>query len=176
MIHGISEKEWNDYLEGHLDEAVRDRIEAHIIGCLSCWEFHEQMALTTQALRSAGEEMRGNLTLQDHQLRQGLHGVFVRIRAAEMEMVFTEQSSIKQRLDALAAVMAPMCGSQTARKALSAAARVSPARTLEQVSLENWTPFLTSLKSIATVMCGETGAHLVWESGQILYISPDSAI
>jgi hypothetical protein len=26
---------------------------------------------------------------------------------------------------------------------------------------------MTSLKSIATVMCGETGAHLVWESGQI---------
>jgi hypothetical protein len=50
---------------------------------------------------------------------------------------------------------------------LSAAARVSPARSLEQVTLENWTPFLTSLKSIAIVMCGETGAHLVWESGQI---------
>jgi hypothetical protein len=168
MIHRISEKEWNDYLEGQLDEASRDRIEAHLIGCLSCWEFHEQMALTTQALRSAGEELRGSLTLQDHQLRKGLHGVFSRIRAAQRETGLNKQSSISQRLDALAAVMAPMCGSQTARQALSAAARVSPARSLEQVSLENWTPFLTSLKSIATIMCGETGAHLVWESGQIL--------
>jgi Putative zinc-finger len=168
MIHGISEKEWNDYLEGEIDEATCDRIEAHLIGCLSCWEFHEEMALTTQALRSAGAEMRDNLTLQDHQLRKGLHGVFARIRSARMETVFSTQSSIKQRLDALAAVMAPMCGSQTARNALSAAARVSPARSLEQITLENWTPFLTSLKSIATVMCGETGAHLVWESGQIL--------
>jgi Putative zinc-finger len=167
MIHGISEREWNDYLEGQLDEASRDRIEAHIIGCLSCWEFHEQMALTTQALRSAGEEMRDNLALQDHQLRKGLQGVFARIRTAEIETVFNKQSSINQRLDALAAVMAPMCGPQTARKALSAAARVSPARSLEHVTIENWTLFMTSLKSIATVMCGETGAHLVWESGQI---------
>jgi hypothetical protein len=167
MIHGISEKEWNDYLEGELDDALRDRIEAHLIGCLSCWEFHEQMALTTQALRSAGEEMRDHLALQDHQLRKGLHGVFARIRTVDVETVFSKQSSINQRLDALAAVMAPMCGSRTARKALSAAARVSPARSLEQVTWENWTPFLTSLKSIATVMCGETGAHLVWESGQI---------
>jgi putative zinc finger protein len=167
MIHGISEKEWNDYLEGVLDEAGRDRIEAHLIGCLSCWEFHEQMALTTQALRIAGADIRDDLSLQDHQLRQGMRGVFARIRSAELETVFSEQSSIKQRLDALAAVMAPMCGSQTARKALNAAARVSPARSLEQVTLENWTPFLTSLKSIAIVMCGETGAHLVWESGQI---------
>jgi Putative zinc-finger len=170
MIHGISEKEWNDYLEGHLDEAARDRIEAHLIGCLSCWEFHEQMALTTQALRSAGSGIRDTLTLQDLQLRKGLHGVFTRIRTAELETVYIRQSSVKQRLEALAAVMAPMCGSQTARKALSAAAQVSPARSLEQVTLENWTPFLTSLKSIATVMCGETGAHLVWESGQIVDI------
>jgi anti-sigma factor RsiW len=168
MIHGISEKDWNDYLEGELDDAARDRIEAHLIGCLSCWEFHEQMALTTQALRSAGEELRDNLILQDRQFRKGLHGVFSRIRTAQMEKVFNKQGSINQRLDALAAVMAPMCGSQTARQALSAAARVSPARSLEQVTLENWTPFLTSLKSIAIVMCGETGAHLVWESGQIL--------
>jgi hypothetical protein len=168
MIHGISEKEWNDYLEGQLDDASRDRIEAHLIGCLSCWEFHEQMALTTQALRSAGEEMRDNLALQDHQLRKGLHGIFARIRTTEIETVFHRQSSISRRLDALAAVMAPMCGSQTARKALNAAARVSPARSLERVTIENWTPFMTSLRSIATVMCGETGAHLVWESGQIL--------
>jgi hypothetical protein len=170
MIHGISEKEWNDYLEGELDEATCDRIEAHLIGCLSCWEFHEEMALTTQALRSAGAEMRDNLTLQDHQLRKGLHGVFARIRTTERETIFTKQTSIKQRLDALAAVMAPMCGSRTAREALTAAAQVSPARSLEQVTFENWTPFLTSLKSIATIMCGETGAHLVWESGQIVDI------
>src|SRR5262245_34705424 len=168
MIHRISEKEWNDYLEGQIDDASRDRIEAHLIGCLSCWEFHEQMALTTQALRIAGEEMRDDLTLQDHQLRQGLHGVFARIRSAQLESVFSDQSSIKMRLELLAEVMAPRCGSQTARKALSAAARISPARSLEQVTLENWTPFLTSLKSIAAVMCGATGAHLVWESGQIV--------
>ncbi|MBO0721010.1 MAG: zf-HC2 domain-containing protein [Blastocatellia bacterium] len=168
MIHGITEKEWNDYLEGELDESGRDRIEAHMIGCLSCWEFHEQMALTTQALRLAGEEMRDDLALQDHQLRQGMQGVFARIRTAQLDSVFSEQNSIKLRLDALAAVMAPMCGLQTARNALSAAARVSPARSLEQITMENWTTFLTCLKSIAVVMCGETGAHLVWESGRIL--------
>jgi hypothetical protein len=73
---------------------------------------------------------------------------------------------VRKRLDELAVIMAPMCGSQTAERALRAAAQVSPARTLEQVNADNWTPFLSSLKSIATVMCGETGAHLVWERGQ----------
>lgn len=166
MIHGISEKEWNDYLEGQLDVSARDRIEAHMIGCLPCWEFHEQMAWTTKALRVAGEDIRAALTLQDHQLQHGLRGVFARIQAAGLNRPLTPYSSIQHRLDALMAVMAPMCGAQTALKALRAAARISPARSLEHVTTDNWTPFLTSLISIATVMCGETGAHLVWESGQ----------
>jgi hypothetical protein len=34
------------------------------------------------------------------------------------------------------------------------------------VTEDNWTSFLASLKPIADVMCGETGARLVWESGQ----------
>jgi hypothetical protein len=34
------------------------------------------------------------------------------------------------------------------------------------VTEDNWTSFLSSLKTIAAVMCGETGARLVWESGQ----------
>ncbi|HKX33514.1 MAG TPA: zf-HC2 domain-containing protein [Blastocatellia bacterium] len=167
MTHGISEKEWNDYLEGEAGDQLRDRIEAHLIGCLPCWEFHEQMALTTRILREAGEEMQSILALQDPQLRDGLHGVFRRIKAAESTAAVLRRYSIQKRLDALAAVMAPMCGSETAFKALKAAAKVSPARSLEQVTADNWAPFLTSLKSIAVVMCGETGAHLVWESGQL---------
>ena len=44
MIHGFTEEQWDGYIEGQLDEETRDRIEAHLIGCLSCWEFHERMA------------------------------------------------------------------------------------------------------------------------------------
>lgn len=166
MNHGISEKEWNDYLEGQLDDESRDRVEAHMIGCLTCWTFHEQMALMNHALRRAGEEMRISLALQDEKLYDGMRGVFARIQEMEQDAAAPSQNSIQQRLSELAAVMAPMCGALTALEALRAAARVSPAHSLERVNADNWTPFLTSLTSIATVMCGETGAHLVWESGQ----------
>ena len=58
MTHLFSEEEWNDYIEGRIDDETRDRIEAHIIGCLSCWEFHERMATATRALVVCGAGMR----------------------------------------------------------------------------------------------------------------------
>ncbi|HZF39176.1 MAG TPA: zf-HC2 domain-containing protein [Blastocatellia bacterium] len=166
MTHLFSEEEWNDYLEEQIDDETRDRFEAHLIGCLSCWKFYERMANATQALRVSGAGMRSVFALQDRQLSAGLRGVFAKIDEAEGAKRDQPRRVIQQRLDALAAVMAPMCGSQTATKALRAAAQVSHARSLERVTEDNWTSFLMSLKPIAAVMCGETGARLVWESGQ----------
>ncbi|HMV49901.1 MAG TPA: hypothetical protein PKD31_19300, partial [Blastocatellia bacterium] len=76
MIHGFSETDWNDYLEGAADESLRDRIEAHLIGCWDCWEFHNQMAHTASALRSSGERLRATLALPDQSLHAGLRAVF----------------------------------------------------------------------------------------------------
>jgi hypothetical protein len=166
MTHLFSEEEWNDYIEGEVDDETRDRFEAHLIGCLSCWKFYQRMANATEALRVNGAGMRSVFALQDRQLSAGLRAVFAKIDEAEAAERDQPRHVIQQRLDALAAVMAPMCGSQTATNALRAAARVSHARTLDRVTEDNWTSFLTSLKPIADVMCGETGARLVWESGQ----------
>src|SRR5262245_46056030 len=166
MTHLFSEEEWNDYIEGRTDGEARDRIEAHLIGCLSCWEFHERMATATRSLRASGAGMRAAFALQDRQLNAGLRAVFAKINEAEAAKRDRPLRAIQQRLDARAAVMTPMCGSRTAAKALRAAAQVSLACSLERVTEDNWTSFLTSLKTIAAVMCGETGARLVWERGQ----------
>ncbi|HKC87461.1 MAG TPA: zf-HC2 domain-containing protein [Blastocatellia bacterium] len=166
MTHLFSEEEWNDYIDGRIDEEARDRIEAHIIGCLSCWEFYERMATATRALTACGAGLRAAFALQDRRLNAGLRAVFAKINEAETAKRERPLRAIQQRLNALAEVMAPMCGSQTAIKALRAAAQVSLAASLESVTEDNWTSFLSSLKPIAAVMCGETGARLVWESGQ----------
>ncbi len=164
--HGISAQEWNDYVEGRAAAGLCDRIEAHMLGCWSCWELYEQLARATQALRAEGEQARVALPLTDADLRAGLQNVLARVAEAEASEHSQIRARIKQRIDALAAVLAPMCGARTADKALRAAAQDSPARSLERMTEDNWTPFLANLRSIATVMCGETGAHLVWESGQ----------
>jgi anti-sigma factor RsiW len=40
-----------DYLEAELDDATRDRVEAHLAGCPHCSAYVEQMRVTTRALR-----------------------------------------------------------------------------------------------------------------------------
>lgn len=164
MTHGISDDQWASYLDGESEH--RDQIEAHLIGCQRCWEFNERMSRTATRLDSAGTAMRHQFPLSDGVLLRSLRSVLARIRRHNESPEEAQAIAVRERLASLREVLAPMCGSTTAVRALAAAAMDSPARSLERVNEENWDPFLTSLKSIAVVMCGETGAHLVWESGQ----------
>lgn len=161
MKHGITEQEWNDYLDGRAAAPVRDRIEAHFTSCMSCWEFYEQMSGATEALHAAGEEARRELTLGDRPLHRMLRGVFAQIRLEE-----DGPTQLQGRLNTLETVLAPFCGTQVAARALQAAARHSPARSLEQVTDANWEPFLERLTDITAAMCGDTWATLMREQGQ----------
>jgi hypothetical protein len=164
MKHGISELEWNDYLDGRAATEVRDRIEAHMIGCLECWESYERLSGATEELHSAGEEARQGLTVDDRQLHLMLRGTFSRLRADNASPAVSSQ--VQGRLNQLETVLAPFCGAQAAVFALHAAAQNSPARSLDQVTPENWAPFLERLATLATAMCGATFAGLVRESGR----------
>jgi len=42
-----------DFLEGDLDPATRERVEAHLAACPHCTAYVEQMRVTTRALRKA---------------------------------------------------------------------------------------------------------------------------
>jgi anti-sigma factor RsiW len=176
MTHGISDQDWVAYLDGSLDGSGRDRLEAHLIGCLACWNFYEEMAETNEWLKSGGSMVRRDLTPTDEQLQASFVEVFARIndpllqeagpQVGKLQTRYTDDL-VRRRLDSLAAVIAPMCGESTALRALMCAAADSPARSLERLTPHDWGHFLASLTSIASVMCGETGASLVWESGQL---------
>ncbi len=158
MMHGFTDQEWESYLEGQLTTEEQDRIEAHMLGCWSCWDRYDQMNLTTDQLHEAGAAVRHSLQPSERQLQFAFRHVMQQLRAP------AEQ--IQQRLDRLETVMAKMCGTRTAAQALQHAAKGSPAQSLELVTSDNWEPFLANLTSLAIVMCGETGAHLVRRNGQ----------
>ncbi len=161
MNHGITDREWMLYLEGELDEAGVQNLESHLVGCKSCWEHFDQLAGAGEQLRITGEAIRRELTLCDRALYRALVSTVSRINRQEKPA-----DDMKARLDYLRATMAPMCGARTVERALRLAAEASPAKTLDAVSAEHWNPFLLMLTSIAAVMCGETAADLIWESGQ----------
>lgn len=165
MKHGISDESWENYLGGSLPPEERDQIEAHLIGCLACWEFHERMVKLNGRMRAAGAAMERSCVLGDDQLSAGLRGVFALI-CAQREVGETI-TQMQQRLGELEAVMAVFCGSQAAASAIKAAAENSPAKSLRDVTRENWEPFLQRLIAIAQVLCGRTGARWLLESGRL---------
>lgn len=164
MNHGISPNEWERRLDGTLTAAEHERIEAHLLGCLPCWEFYQRLAELNTQLHEAGEARRDSFPLSDEKLQDGLRKVYARLHAEHSN---GNRNPVTQRLGELEAVMTVFCGEQTAVSALQAAAQHSPARSLKEVTRENWEPFLQRLSAIAHVLCGRTGARLVFESGRL---------
>ena len=164
MNHGITPNEWERHLDGALTAAEHERIEAHLIGCVTCWEFYQRMAALNTQLHEVGEAERDGFALSDEKLRAGLRDVYARIYANHAE---GNRTPLQQRLDELEAVMTVFCGEQTAVNAMQAAAAHSPAKSLKQVTRENWEPFLQRLTAIAQVLCGRTGARWLLESGRL---------
>ena len=123
------------------------------------------MCGATDELVDAGEDARQTLTLEDRQLHAMLSGTFSRLRAGEV--MAPVQTQVQGRLDMLETMLAPFWGTQAAASALQTAAKNSPARTLEQVTPDNWEQFLERLTAIAAAICGETFAGLVRERGQL---------
>lgn len=165
MRHGITEQEWNDYIDGIAGPEVRSRIEAHLIGCVQCWEFHDQLANVNQVLEEAGSQARGELNMDDRRLHIMLRRVFDALRTPESGTVTQQQ--VRIWIDSLETLLAPFCGAQAAALAMETAARYSPARSIDGISPENWEPFLDRLSSITAAMCGDTFASLVQERGQL---------
>lgn len=164
MNHGISENEWEGYLNATLTVAQRDRVDAHLIGCVPCWELHQRMAALDAQLREAGEAKRDGFPLSDEKLQAGLRNVFARIHA---QHTAATPDLVQQRLDELEVVMTVFCGTQAAASALQTAAQRSPAKSLKELTRENWEPFLQRLTAIAQVLCGRTGATWLLESGRL---------
>ncbi len=164
MNHGITPNEWERHLNGTLTATEQERIDAHLIGCLPCWDFYQRMMTLDAKLQEAGEMRRDAFALSDEQLRAGLLNVFTRIHNAQTDEPATP---LQTRLNELEAVMSVFCGEQAAVNAMRAAAAHSPAKSLKQITHENWEPFLQRLIAIAQVLCGRTGARWLLESGRL---------
>ena len=165
MTHGITDQDWNDYIDGIATADVRDRIQSHCAVCAECWEFYDQMSCSTSLLQEAGNDVRRHYTLEDNRLNQLLGNVLAAIRSDESAVFGSVH--VKGRLDMLETVFAPFCGSQAAARALQSAAAQSRACTIEQITEDNWEPFMERLTAIAAAMVGDTFANLVWERGRL---------
>ncbi|HKX28644.1 MAG TPA: zf-HC2 domain-containing protein [Blastocatellia bacterium] len=167
MRHGISEQEWIDFLDRRLDRVAHARIEAHLADCRECDGFYERLKRAMRSLEAAGMEINRSRPVADDRLNLGLARILARILNAETRQQHLTPGAVEARLNHLEELLSMMCGSWTAVNALRVAAEGTRARSLDQLTPDNWAPFLERLTSIASIFCGAAGAKLVREYGRL---------
>jgi predicted anti-sigma-YlaC factor YlaD len=155
MKHGTSEQEWIDSLDGVASSKTQARIEAHLTACVECRRFLDNL-LAVDALM---EEK----TLH---IRQRIIITRERITAARNKIITSlENDCVSTKLEVLRWMLAPMCGTTTANRAIGAAAQRVAASSPKALTEKLWPCFVEHLRSILAPLCGEPAAHLIWECG-----------
>jgi hypothetical protein len=133
-------------------------IETHLRDCVACGELAAQLTNCTARLHEAGgmfdaarSSAQKSWTPPGRQCWCGSRRMTRRCNNAS--------TNSKRRW--------PRCAGAHGGQSLTSAAAESPARSLAELTRENWEPFLHSLFAIARALCGRTGARLILESGQL---------
>jgi len=165
MKHGISDAEWEDYLARQATPQARDRIEAHLIGCLPCWQRYQKETRIIGALEEASAEAREQLTIADSRLSSMFAPVLASIRASEKDAIMPLH--IQSSLELLKLILDPVFGSSAALRAMQLAANGSYTSPLNQITQERWSSFLERLTVITSIICGDVFAGLIKEQGKL---------
>ena len=165
MKHGITDEDWEDFLAGQAAAHSRARIDAHLIGCVQCWELYQQEAPAMRALEAAAAEARENLAVPDDQLQSMLAAVLASIR---MEEDSAANAQIRGGLDFLRSILVPVFGPKATQCALLLAANGSGSRPLDRMTRETWNAFLERLADMVSIICGDVLAGLIREHGQLV--------
>lgn len=165
MTHEFTEKDWNDYLDGRAEAGTEARFERHLSACGECADLRRRLRLAEGQLRLQSGYWQHTPVLADAQIEAAWQRVVTRLRADELAP--ERSASIPERLRFLEDLLMLLCGTRTATNALRAAAKGLSTDAPEQLSRDHWPQFLTNLAAITTIMCGKTGAQLVWESGKL---------
>jgi hypothetical protein len=165
LKHGITEEEWEDYLAGQTTQHSRQRIDAHLVTCSSCWERYQYESPTMLALAAAAKEAKEKLVVSDERLRSMLAVVIADARS--LEDVSTTRYEIRSGLHILRAILVPVFGPKAAQCAMVLAANGSVSRPFERMTRESWDAFVERLATIISIICGDIFAGLIREHGHL---------
>lgn len=166
-MHINSEEDWVNYIEGRVKPAERLKLETHLEECAECNDLYGRLLRTEMTLKKSGLKAKSDFVITEEEINVGLAKVLARILDSEATAQNLNRDAVQVRLEQLEDILAAMCGSWTAVNALRVAAEGTLAKSPANLTQETWIPFLKKLKSIASVFCGDTGAKLVWEYGQL---------
>src|SRR5262245_56008161 len=80
LKHGITDEEWEDFLVGRSAPHTQARINAHMVGCVECWDLYQDESPAMRAIATAAAEAREMLTVSGERMHSALIAVLAGIR------------------------------------------------------------------------------------------------
>lgn len=168
--HGISERQWLEYLDGTLGSAEQGRVRAHVEQCAGCAKLAAELMVWRDSLLAAGERLREASRLPDEALDLMLSRSIERLRSAEPDGIRSNFAwTVAEGITVLRFLMEPICGPGTARAAIDLAVRRS-ADDRSRLNTRNWRLFVGNLSDATALICGLAAGRLVDRAGLCLAI------
>jgi|SRR5215472_5172189 len=170
MLHGITEQEWLEYLDGGLDATDAVRLQDHANTCAECAGTLRELSLWREKLveaaalvRSAVETLPGDV---DRLLAESIR----RIRACEPAALRSNPRwSFKEAVVLLGLLVEPFCGPGTAGAAIRLAVRRSTDAQSDVPAV--WNLFVSNMSEMISSVCGTEAGRLVNQVGICLDVA-----
>ena len=163
-MHGISEAQWIEYVEGSLPAPDSARLRAHAATCAECSTALVELSLWREKLTEEADLLRAALALSRDHLDGLLAASIERIRQGHPRCTFREAVML------LRLQLEPFCGSGTA----GAAVHLAVQRSTLNGAAENpaaWSLFVSNMSETMSAICGTEAGRLVNQVGVCLNVS-----
>jgi predicted anti-sigma-YlaC factor YlaD len=161
MTHETAQQHWVDYIEGKLDGAGQQQLDAHMAGCLECRGAFAEFRAWHETLRTEGSRMREAFYKPQADIEQMLAQSLERISAVRPA---GSARTIADVMAALRSLLEPVFGQGTMAAAIDAALLKSGA-VVENLGAANWESFVADLSEAISSVCGLTAGRLVALAG-----------
>jgi hypothetical protein len=166
MRHGISERQWLEFLEDSAEPGEAVRIQQHLAECPECSGLYAQLRAWGEAVQREATCLRRGAELSEPEIDRLLAGALNRIRTTQLPNDSPSRIwSAQEAMMLLRLLLAPLCGLGTARAAIRFAATEADANGENAITGDNWRNFVSNLSQTISQQCGLATGRLVGRVG-----------
>jgi hypothetical protein len=167
MTHGITEREWLEYIEGGLRRVRAAEIERHVETCADCAQMLAELSEWQRNLSREGLRLRNAATPSDEELDRFVDRALQSVVGGAAAGSPRRRSTV-QDVFLLRALIEPIFGRGTAQVAIDLAVRRCTVNPGMELRSGDWPLFINNLGETLGSISGAAAVRLVTRAGNAL--------
>ena len=155
-MHGFSEQQWLEFLDGSLPAAQTARFTAHVGQCGDCRRTASELRAWQAAISAEAGRLCEGFHRSEAEVAALLDRFLDRLHRGGAAI------PIEKRLLLLNVLLTPLCGPEAVRRLVRAAGSACCAPALRDA---DWTLFINHLSALAASVCGTSAGRLIHQAG-----------